>query len=125
MITFEDGSTLEAEDWGRILQTIKQRAKDGKPKPTEIKSGGVTVKTANLDPHANGGVPAYAKYMEIDYKQWKVRVWRVPKDKVYGCNVFKGEQVYYLEYRFQDCHDENDVFKYAKQTVDQLIAQGY
>lgn len=127
MIEFEDGTTLDANDWFRILSVIKQRAKEGKPKPVEIKQesvdgGTVTVKVKGYDPVAKGGKvasgPAYANFIESNHKGWKIRVWRMEKEKMYGCNYYKDEDVRYLEISFDDVKDENGVFKYAGSIID-------
>lgn len=125
MIQFEDGTTLDANDWQRILSLVKQRAKDGKPKPVKIQSDGVTINVRGYDPKPNGkgaGRHAFQNYVESSYKGWKIRVWRIDKDGVYGCNYFKVEEedVRYLEVRFQDVRDENGVFKYAEAVIDEI-----
>lgn len=123
-IKFEDGSTLDAEDWFRILSVIKQRAKDGKAKPVEIQQSGVTVRVKGYDPKPNGNGkvagPAYANFVESTYKEWKIRVWRMEQEGVYGCNYYRGEDVRYLEVPFGDVRDENGVFKYASAIIDEI-----
>lgn len=120
MIEFEDGTVMEAEDWTRILSIIKQRAKEGKSKPVEIKSEGVTVKVKGYEPKANGKGPAYSNFIESKYQGWTIRVWRIEKDKMYGCNYYRGEDIRYFELRYQDVKDENGVFKYAQGVIDEL-----
>lgn len=120
-IEFEDGSKLAAEDWFRIKSIIKQRAKDGKSKPTKIKQNGVTIKIANHDPIAKGGTaasPEYANYIESTYKGWKIRVWKMESEGVYGCNYYQGEDIRYTEVRLGDVRDENGVFKYVSSIID-------
>lgn len=119
-IEFEDGSSLATDDWFRIMSVIKQRAKDGKPKPVAIKQNGVTVKVKGYDPIADGKGPEYSNYIESSYEGWKLRVWRIEADKVYGCNYFRGERVLYLEVPFKDVRDENGVFKYVSSIIDDL-----
>ena len=119
---FEDGSSLDTNDWQRMLAFVKQRAKEGKPKPVEIKqttqAGTVTVKLEGLNPNpkAKGKVasgPEHSNYVESTYKGWKIRVWRMEKERIYGCNYYKDEDVRYAEVPFDDVLDENGVFKYA------------
>jgi len=122
-IEFEDGSSLATEDWFRIMSVIKQRAKEGKPKPVEIKQNNVTVKVKGFDPVATGGKvvsPEYANYIESTHNGWKVRVWRKEEEGVYGCNYFQGEDIRYLEVPFGDVRDENGVFKYASSIIDDI-----
>lgn len=120
-ITFEDGSVIEGEDFGRMLNIIKQRAKDGKPKPTEIKSGGVTINVKGLTPNpkAKGG-PAHANYIESTYKGWKIRVWRNERDERYCCNYFQGEDCRYFDLGFGEVLDENGAFRYAEGMIDDI-----
>jgi hypothetical protein len=118
-IEFEDGSKLEAQDWSRIMSLVKQRAKEGKPKATKIEQGGVTVNVKGLEV-AQGKLPEYSNYVESKHKDWKIRVWRIEKDKVYGCNYFRNEEVYYLEVPFGDVRDENGVFKYASSVIEDM-----
>ena len=125
MIEFEDGTKLDAEDWFRILAVIKQRAKEGKAKPVEIKQSNITVKVKGYDPKpdAKGKLPngpAYANFVESVYKDWKIRVWRMQKENVYGCNYFKGEDVRYYEIPMGDVLDENGVFRYIQSFIDEI-----
>lgn len=128
MIEFEDGTTLSAEDWDRILRVIAERARTGKPRPVKIESGGVTVKLDGLEPRTDGSTrlnkkkPAYANYVESPYKGWTIRVWRYEKEQAYGCNYYCGEDVRYFELRYDDARDENAVFKVAQSLIDQLAA---
>ena len=122
-IKFEDGSTLATEDWFRIMSVIKQRAKEGKPKPVEIKQDGVTIDVKGYEPIAKGGKlagPEYANFVESKYKDWKIRVWKKEKEQVYGCNYYQGEDIRYLEVRFGDVRDENGVFRYASSIIDDI-----
>ena len=128
-ITFEDGSTLDSDDWFRIMSLIKTRAKEGKSKPVEIKQstaeGTVTVKVKGYEPKpdAKGKIaagPAYANFVESSHNSWKIRVWRMEKEQVYGCNYYKGEDVRYLEVPFGDVLDENGVFKYATSVINDI-----
>lgn len=119
-VTFEDGSIVDGDDLFRLLSIIKQRAKEGKPKPKTIKVEGVTIKVDGLEPKANGKGPDHENFIESSYKGWKIRVWRVPKDKVYGCNYFRGEDCRYLELRCDQVLDENGVFKYAEGMIDDI-----
>lgn len=119
-IEFEDGSKLETEDWTRIMSVVKQRAKEGKPKATKIKQGGVTVDVKGLDPAKNGNLPEHANFVESKYKDWKIRVWRIEKEKVYGCNYYRNEEVYYLELAFDAVRDENGVFKYTSSIIEDM-----
>jgi hypothetical protein len=105
------------------MSIVAQRAKDGKPKPVEITQSNVTVKVKGFEPVANGKVtngPAHANFIESKHKNWKIRVWKIAKDGVYGCNYFKGEDVRYLEVPFGDVRDENGVFKYASSIIDDI-----
>ena len=122
-IKFEDGSSLETEDWFRIMSVIKQRAKEGKPKPVQIKQEGVTIDVKGYEPIAKGGKvagPEYANFVESTHKGWKIRVWKKQEEKVYGCNYYLDEDVRYLEVQFGDVRDENGVFKYASSIIDDL-----
>lgn len=125
MIQFEDGTTLDAEDWFRIMSVIKQRAKEGKSKPVEIKQSGVTVRVKGYDPKpdAKGKLakgPAHENYIESTYMDWKIRVWRMEKEQVYGCNYYKGEDVRYYEIPMRDVLDENAVFRYIQSFIDEI-----
>lgn len=124
-ITFEDGTTLAADDWYRIMSLVKQRAKEGKPAPTKIEQGGVTIKLDGLEPRKDAKIqagrgPEYSKYVESTYKTWKIRVWKMEKEQVYGVNYFKGEDIRYMEVPVGDVRDENGVFKYVQCFVDEI-----
>lgn len=125
MIKFEDGSELPAEDWYRIMSVIKERAKTGKPAPTEIRQNGVTIKLDGLEAKKDakikaGSGPDYAKYVEGKYKDWKIRVWRIERDEVYGVNYFIGETIRYMEVPYDYVRDENGVFKYVQTHIDEM-----
>ena len=126
MIEFEDGTSLNAEDWDRILRVIAERARSGKSPPVKIESGGVTVKLDGLTPRKDGNTrlkkPAYANYIESPYKGWIIRVWRYEKEQAYGCNYYCGEDIRYFELRYDDARDENAVFKIAQNLIDELAA---
>jgi len=124
-ITFEDGSTLAADDWYRIMSVVKQRAKEGKSAPSKIEQGGVTINLNGLSPNKDAKIKAgqgaeYSKYIESTYKGWKIRVWRMVKENVYGVNYFKNEDIRYMEVAFDDVRDENGVFKYVQSHVDEI-----
>lgn len=124
-ITFEDGSTLDADSWYRIMALVKQRAKEGKPAPTQITQGGVTIKLEGLEPRADAKIshgkgPEYSKYVESTYRNWKIRVWKMEQEQVYGVNYFQGEDVRYMEVPVTDVRDENGVFKYVQCFVDEI-----
>jgi len=123
-ITFTDGTTLDTEDWYRIMSVVKERARQGKPAPASIEQGGVTVNLAGLEAKAgsvkHGHGAEYSKYVESSYKNWKIRVWRMEKEQVYGVNYFKGEDVRYMEVPVGDVRDENGVFKYVQCFVDEI-----
>ena len=122
MISFEDGTTLDANDWSRIMSLVKQRAKDGKPAPVEIRQGNVTIKLDGLEAKKDAKIktPDYAKYIESNYKNWKIRVWQMKAEEVYGVNYFQGEDIRYVEVPFGDVRDENGVFKYVQCFIDDL-----
>ena len=123
-IKFEDGSSIDADDWSRMLSIVKQRAKEGKPKPTELVSAdGVTIKVKGYEVKANGKGPDYANFIEIKHKncidqEWTVRVWRNEAEQIYGCNYYLVEDVRYFECRFQDVKDENAIFTHICQVID-------
>lgn len=123
-ITFEDGSTVDANDWNRIMSLVKQRAKEGKPAPTKIQQGGVTINLAGLTPKKDAKIEGkgaeYSKYIETTYKNWKIRVWKMEKEEVYGVNYFRGEDCRYMEVPTSDVQDENGVFKYVQCFVDEI-----
>lgn len=124
-ITFEDGSTLNAESWYRIISLIQQGTKEGKPAATQIHQNGVTIDLKGLEPKANAKIkhgtgPEYSKYIESTYKNWKIRVWRMEKEGVYGVNYFRNEDVRYMEVPFENVRDENGVFKYVQGFVDEI-----
>lgn len=124
-ITFQDGTTLDASDWYRIMSLVKQRAKEGKAPPLQIEQGGVTIKLAGLELNKDAKVqaghgPEYSKYVESTYKNWKIRVWKMEKEQVYGVNYFKGEDIRYMEVPVGDVRDENGVFKYVQCFVDEI-----
>lgn len=122
-VKFEDGESLDTEDWFRIMSIIKQRAKEGKPKPVEIKKDGVTLNVKGFEPIAKGGKiagPEYANFIESTHKGWKIRVWQKKEEKVYGCNYYRDEDVRYLEVQFGDVRDELGVFKYASSIIDDM-----
>jgi hypothetical protein len=124
-ITFEDGTVLPADDWYRIMTLVKQRAKEGAPPPTEITQGGVTIKLAGLEAKKDakitaGSGPEYSKYVESTYKGWKIRVWNIAKDSVYGCNYFRDEDIRYMEVAHNLVKDENGVFKYVQCFIDEI-----
>lgn len=122
MISFEDGTTLDANDWNRIMSLVKQRAKDGKSAPVEIRQGDVTIKLDGLVAKKDAKIktPDYAKYIESNYKNWKIRVWQMKAEEVYGVNYFQGEDIRYMEVPFGDVRDENGVFKYVQCFIDDL-----
>ena len=122
MISFEDGTTLDANDWNRIMSLVKQRAKDGKSAPVEIRQGDVTIKLDGLVAKKDAKIktPDYAKYIESNYKNWKIRVWQMKAEEVYGVNYFRGEDIRYMEVPFGDVRDENGVFKYVQCFIDDL-----
>lgn len=125
MIKFEDGTELPAEDWYRIMSVIKERTKAGKPAPTAIQQGGVTVKLDGLEAKKDakvkaGSGPEYSKYVEGKYKDWKIRVWRIERDEVYGVNYFIGETIRYMEVPYSDVRDENGVFKFVQTHIDEM-----
>ena len=122
MISFEDGTTLDANDWNRIMSLVKQRAKDGKSAPVEIRQGDVTIKLDGLVAKKDAKIktPDYAKYIESNYKNWKIRVWQMKAEEVYGVNYFRGEDIRYKEVPFGDVRDENGVFKYVQCFIDDL-----
>lgn len=122
-IKFSDGTEVQAEDWHRMMSLIIENAKnkkDGKevPMPTEISQGGVTVKLNGLVAKNDKNLPEHAKYIEATHKDWKIRVWRIKKDRVYGINFFKGTDVRYTEIHFEDVKDENGAIKYVKSYID-------
>lgn len=123
MITFEDGSSMEAQDWTRIMSVLKQRAKEGKAAPKAIEQGGVTVNVEGLtvkkDAKIKGG-NEYSNYIESVYKKWKIRVWKISKDNVYGVNYFKDEDIRYLEVPYGDVKDERGVFKYVETYINDI-----
>lgn len=126
MITFEDGTQLPAENWSRIMAVIQQRAKDGKPAPTKIQQGSVTIKLDGLKVKKDAKIkpgqgPEYAKYLQSTYKDWKIRVWKMKKEQVYGVNYFQGEDIRYMEVPVGDVLDENGVFKYVQCFVDDIV----
>ena len=125
-IKFSDGSSIEASDWYRMMSIIKEQAKEeGSAVPTQITQGGVTIDLRGLEvnkdakvKHAKG--QEYSKYIESPYKGWKIRVWRMSKEGVYGVNYFKSEDVRYMEVPFDDVKDENGVFKYVQGYIDEI-----
>lgn len=121
-IRFEDGSTLDTMDWDRIKSVIKQRQKSGKPKAVEISdSTGARVRLDNLEPNRDAKIktPEYANYIESTYKEWKIRVWTIKNQEVYGCNYFKSEDLNYIEVPFGDVRDENGVFRYVQSIINE------
>ena len=82
-IKFEDGSTLDANDFARMISIVKQRAKEGKPKPVELVADGVTIKVKGYDVKADGKGPEYANFIESKHKGWTIRVWKSKKDKMF------------------------------------------
>lgn len=112
-IRFEDGSSVETNDWDRMKSIVTQRARDGKSKPVEIQQSGVKIKVDKLESKKSKIEAEHSKYIESKYKEWKIRVWRIEADQVYGCNYYQGENVGYAEVPFSDVKDENGVFKYA------------
>lgn len=120
-IKFEDGSSLDAADWSRMLSIVKQRAKEGKPKPTElVSSDGVTIKVKGYDVKTNGKGPEYANYIEHKHKAWTIRVWRAEKDSIFGCNYYKGEDCRYYECSTSSVKDENALFTLICNHIDSM-----
>ena len=56
-IKFEDGSSMDASDFKRMLSIVKQRAKEGKPKPTELVVDGVTIRVMMLNQARDQNTP--------------------------------------------------------------------
>ncbi|RTK96327.1 MAG: hypothetical protein EKK64_04315 [Neisseriaceae bacterium] len=122
-IKFSDGTEVNAQDWHRMMSLIIENAKQSKEgknvaTPTEISQGGVTVKLDGLVAKNKKNLPEHSKYIEAPYKEWKIRVWRIKKDRVYGINFFKGEDIRYTEISFEDVNDENGAIKYVKSYID-------
>jgi len=120
-LEFEDGSSIEGSDLPRLLNIVKQRAKEGKSKPVQVRAEGIAINVRGFEPKAGGKVNMeHANYVEGNYKGWKIRVWKIAKDKMYGCNYFQEEDVRYLEVPQCDVLDENGVFKYVQVVIDDL-----
>ena len=113
-VKFDDGSNIDAKSKRRIHSVIVQKAIEGK-KATEFEQDGAKVNLENLK--VKEIEPIHANYIESTYKDWKIRVWRIDLDEVYGCNYFKDKDVRYLEIPFKNVYDENDVFKYAESII--------
>ena len=119
-IKFSDGKVVDAQDWHRMMSLIIENAKkkkDGQEvaTPTEISQGGVTVKLKGLTPKDK--IPEHAKYIEAIHGEWKIRVWKIKKDDVWGVNFFKGIDVRYTEISCSEAKDENAVIKYVKSYI--------
>ena len=115
---FEDGSVLDANDFARMLSIVKQRAKEGKPKPVELVADGVTIKVKGYDVKGGKG-PEYANFIESKHKGWTMRVWKFAKDQMFGCNYYLGEDIRYFECGTSSL-DENQIFAHVTQLINQI-----
>ena len=115
---FEDGSVLDANDFARMLSIVKQRAKEGKPKPVELVADGVTIKVKGYDVKGGKG-PEYANFIESKHKGWTMRVWKFAKDQMFGCNYYLGEDIRYFECGTSGL-DENQIFAHVTQLINQI-----
>lgn len=128
-IEFDDGSVIDANDWTQIKRILAEngRIDPDKPEPkkiTEIRSrDGVTIKVGNLQLKKNPKMPlSQPNYVEGTYKDWKIRVWTQPREEIYACNYFKGQDIRYFEVSHGNVRDENCLFKLAKQYIDKIAS---
>jgi hypothetical protein len=120
-IEFEDGTSVNTENWFRMMSLIQQRAKEGKPNPVSITKDGVKIKVKGHSLVPNTKLVAESSnYIESTHRDWKIRVWRMEEECVYGCNYYKGEDIRYLEVPFGDVRDENGVFRYASSIINEI-----
>ena len=110
---------MDASDFKRMLSIVKQRAKEGKPKPTELVVDGVTIKVKGYDVKSGKG-PEYANFIEHKHRGWTIRVWKVQKDSMYGCNYYKGEDIRYYECSQGAVRDENEIFNLVSNAIDSM-----
>lgn len=120
MVEFEDGTCLDTEDWGRIKSVIAQRTKEGLAKPVRIQINGLSINVKNLIPNGKGRLADHLNYIESSHRDWKIRVWTMKEQKLYGCNFYKGEEIQYLEVPVGDVRDENGVFKLAIKQINNI-----
>lgn len=123
-VKFEGGEVFDGSDWDRMMRMISSGAREGK-QPTEIvSSDGVTIKTGNLKIKKDAKMPlAKPNYIEGRYKDWTIRVWREANMEVFACNYFRNGDARYFEVSYGEVRDENGVFKYAEQYIDQIRGQ--
>lgn len=124
MLKYDNGESVESEDWLRMMNLIKQKMQENaNVKPVEIKQGTITIKLNGLavNQNAKAASPEHANYIEVLYKNFKIRVWKINKDKVFGCNIIKDEFVKYWEGSCDEYSDENKIIKVSKEFIDRMI----
>lgn len=117
MIRFEDGSAINTSDWERMKSLISQSIKDGKKVTDIVSKDGVTVKVGGLAAKAGTKKAPHENYISAEFRGWTIRVWRNDKERIYGCNYFKDDDLNYLEFQYGSVIDENAIFAQVEDII--------